>query len=89
MHRILCCCFLLITLPATIAGGYFIWHATAFIHAELIHQEQMAFGDSEQPIWIRLKSFTVWVPFAVFSIVVIWVNIRLLGTLIFGQSRNK
>lgn len=41
----------------------------------------MAFGDSEQPIWIRLKSFTVWVLFAVYSIVVIWVNIRLLGIL--------
>lgn len=89
MHRILCCCFLLLTLPAAIAGGYFIWQATAFIHGELVHQEQMAAGDSEQAIWGGLKSFTVWIPFAVFLIVATWGNIRLLGTLIFGRSGTE
>lgn len=84
-NKILCCSLLLITLPAAIAGGHAIWNATSFFHAELIHQKQMAFGDKSLSMWARLESYAIWIPMAIFSIVAIWINMRLLGRLVLGK----
>jgi hypothetical protein len=70
-------------------GGYFIWGATTFFQAELIHQEQMAYGDKELSMLARSKSFIIWIPMVVFLIVAIGVNIHLFGAIFSRQTPNK
>ncbi|MBK1815091.1 hypothetical protein JIN84_05680 [Luteolibacter yonseiensis] len=78
MPRVPAVVSVLIILPATLWCGYCSWHFTAFFHGELIHQTQMAFGDGGIPAGERLSSYVVWIPFALFLIASVWINLRLL-----------